>query len=67
MKYISLDIIENGCIKHKEWVIDAIFTSRFSHIIKYIVEEETEHFCNNNPYVKEKEKDISICDCILNP
>jgi len=42
--YITLDVFADGTYKHKEWVVNAICCSKYTHIIKYIVEEETEHY-----------------------
>lgn len=65
MKYLTLDLIENGCVKHKDWVIDAIMTSRFSQIIKYIVEEEQEYFFNNQTECSKRKDHCSNCKNIL--
>jgi len=43
-QYITLDILENGNYKHKDWICDAVCDSKYSYLIKFIVEQETEDY-----------------------
>jgi hypothetical protein len=52
--YITLESYEGG-FRHRDWVIHAI-EGRFGHLIKYIVEEEQEHWMNEPGYVTPSNK-----------
>lgn len=61
MKYVTLDILDNGEIKHKDWVCDGV-CSKYGNLFKFIVEEETEHFLNQPERSKRDEYDREVCE-----
>lgn len=50
MKYITIDVLPNGQIQHKDWVPNAVCSSRFSHLIRYIVEEEIDDYIKTTTF-----------------
>jgi hypothetical protein len=61
LEYITLDVLDDGNVKHKDWICDAVCTSRFSNIIQFIVEEETSEFFKNQ-LDRNKREDILDLD-----
>jgi hypothetical protein len=49
MKYVTIDILPNGFFKYKDWICDAVCESKYSNLIKFIAEEEAEHYFQNQP------------------
>ena len=69
MDYITLETFKDGSFKHRDWICHAICSTNFTNIIKYIVEEETKDFLNNQPE-RSKREDFhkyyicfELCDC----
>ncbi len=48
MEYLTIEVLEDGCFKYKDWVYDGIIHSKYYHLIRYILEEEIEDYISKN-------------------